>query len=180
MITGYGLVEGNPVYMFCQDLTVNGGAVSANHARKITKVIDIAIKTGAPVVGIYDTAGAALDDGIDALNAYSVIAGKLAAASGVVPTIALVLGQCGGMASSIAGMADFTIMSKNGSLFVNGPLVVSAAAGKNIDMEEGSFMVAAYKGRNHEIMVDSQLYELADEIYEDYLPKKKVSGRTAG
>lgn len=136
VITGYGLVEGNPVYMFCQDLTVNGGAVSANHARKITKVVDIAIKTGAPVVGIYDTAGAALDDGIDALNAYSVIAGKLASASGVVPTIALVLGQCGGMAASIAGIADFTIMSKHGSLFVNGPLVVSAAAGKNIDMEE--------------------------------------------
>ncbi|MBQ4089394.1 MAG: methylmalonyl-CoA carboxyltransferase [Clostridia bacterium] len=136
VVTGYGLIDGSPVYVFCQDLTVNGGSVGASHARKVLKVMDLAEKTGAPVVGIYDTTGARLAEGVDALNAYAMIAGRISALSGVVPQIALVLGQCGGVASSLAGMSDIVVMSKNGSLFVNGPLVVSAVAGKNVDLNE--------------------------------------------
>ncbi len=135
VVTGYGLINGNPVYVFAQDFTVKGGSVGAAHARKVLKVLELAEKTGAPVVSILDTAGARLDEGLDAMNAYARIAGRLTALSGVVPQIALVLGPCGGIASALAGMSDFTIMSKNGKLFVNGPLVVSAAAGKQIDME---------------------------------------------
>ena len=145
VVTGYGLIDGSPVYVFCQDLTVNGGAVGAAHARKIVKVMELAEKTGAPVVGIYDTAGAKLDEGIDALNAYAQIAGRISAISGVVPQIALVLGQCGGVAAGLAGMSDLVVMSKNGALFVNGPLVVSSVAGKNVDMDEIAGPAASMK-----------------------------------
>lgn len=135
VVTGYGLVDGSPVYVYAQDFTVKGGSVGVAHARKVLKVMDMAEKTGAPVIGILDTAGARLDEGVDAMNAYAQMAGRVSALSGVVPQISLVLGQCGGIASAIAGMTDVTIMSKNGALFVNGPMVVSAAAGKEIDME---------------------------------------------
>ena len=134
VVTGYGLIDGSPVYVYAQDFTVNGGSVGAAHARKVLKVMDLAEKTGAPVIGILDTAGARLDEGVDAMNAYAQMAGRVSALSGVVPQISLVLGQCGGIASAIAGMTDVTIMSKNGALFVNGPMVVSAVAGKEIDM----------------------------------------------
>ena len=134
VVTGYGLINGSPVYVYAQDFTVKGGSVGAAHARKVAKVMDMAEKTGAPVVVILDTAGARLDEGVDAMNAYATMAAKANAISGVVPQIALVLGPCGGIASAIAGMSDVTVMSKNGALFVNGPKVVSAVAGKEIDL----------------------------------------------
>lgn len=134
VVTGYGLVNGSPVYIYAQDFTVKGGSVGAAHARKVLKVMELAEKTGAPVVGILDTAGARLDEGVDAMNAYAQMAGRISALSGVVPQISLVLGPCGGIASAIAGMTDITVMSENGALFVNGPMVVSAVAGKEIDM----------------------------------------------
>ena len=135
VVTGYGLIDGSPAYVYAQDFTVKGGSVGMAHARKVLKVLELAEKTGAPVFALLDTAGARLDEGIDAMNAYALMAGKTSALSGVVPQIAVVLGQCGGSASAIAGMSDITIMSKNGALFVNGPQVVSAATGKEVDME---------------------------------------------
>ena len=136
VVTGYGLIDGAPAYVYAQDFTVKGGSVGMAHARKVLKVMELAEKTGAPVFALLDTAGARLDEGIDAMNAYALMAGKVSALSGVVPQVAIVLGQCGGIASAIAGMSDITIMSKNGALFVNGPQVVSAAAGKEIDLKE--------------------------------------------
>ena len=134
VVTGYGTVDGSPVYVYAQDFTVRGGSVGASHARKVLKVLDLAEKTGSPVVAILDTAGARLDEGADAMNAYAQMAGRVSSLSGVVPQIALVLGPCGGIASAIAGMSELVMMSKNGQLFVNGPQVVSAVAGKQIDM----------------------------------------------
>ena len=136
VVTGYGLINGAPAYVYAQDFTVKGGSVGMAHARKVLKVLELAEKTGAPVYAILDTAGARLDEGIDAMNAYALMAGKVSALSGVVPQVAVVLGQCGGIASAIAGMSDITIMSKNGALFVNGPQVVSAVAGKDVSMTE--------------------------------------------
>ena len=136
VVTGYGLIDGNPAYVYAQDFTVKGGSVGMDHARKVLKVMQLAEKTGAPLFALLDTAGARLDEGIDAMNAYAMMAGKASQLSGVVPQIAVVLGQCGGIASAIAGMSDVTIMSKNGALFVNGPQVVSAVAGKQVDMQE--------------------------------------------
>ena len=136
VVTGYGLIEGSPVYVYAQDFTVKGGSVGMAHAKKVLKVMELAEKTGAPLVGILDTAGARLDEGIDAMNAYALMAGRVSALSGVVPQVALVLGQCGGIASTIAGMSDFVVMSKNGSLFVNGPQVVSVSAGKELTLKD--------------------------------------------
>ena len=119
VITGYGLVDGSPVYAFSQDSTVKSGAVGAAHGSKIQKVYDLACKTGAPVVGIYDSNGAAINEGLDAMAAYG---GMLAAAnnlSGVVPQISLVLGTCAGCAAMIAASADFLIMSEKAELFLN-------------------------------------------------------------
>ena len=145
VVTGYGLIGGAPAYVYAQDFTVKGGSVGMAHARKVLKVLELAEKTGAPVYAILDTAGARLDEGVDAMNAYAMMAGRVSALSGVVPQIALVLGQCGGIASAIAGMSDVTIMSKNGCLFVNGPQVVSAVAGKEISLEQLSGCEASMK-----------------------------------
>ena len=134
VVTGYGTIDGNPAYVYAQDFTVKGGSVGMDHARKVLKVMGLAEKTGAPLFALLDTAGARLDEGVDAMNAYALMAGKASALSGVVPQVALVLGQCGGIASAIAGMSDITIMSKNGAL-VNGPQVVTAVSGKEVDME---------------------------------------------
>ena len=136
VVTGYGTIDNNPVYVYAQDFTVGGGAVGEKHARKVLKVMDLAEKTGSPVVAMLDSAGAKLDEGVAALNAYAMIAAKSTALSGVVPQIALVLGPCGGTASVLAQIADITVQSKNGQLFVNGPLVVSAVSGKKVNMEE--------------------------------------------
>ena len=134
VVTGYGLAAGKPVYVYAQDMTVNGGAVSAAHARKVLKVMDLAEKTGCPVVAMLDTAGAKLHEGAEAMNAYAQIASRASSLSGVVPQIALVLGPAGGTASALAGMSDIVIMSGNGRLFVNGPEVTSAVTGKKTDM----------------------------------------------
>ncbi|MBQ1257196.1 MAG: methylmalonyl-CoA carboxyltransferase, partial [Clostridia bacterium] len=136
VVTGYGTIEGNPVYVYAQDFTVGGGAVGEMHAKKVLKVMSLAEKTGAPVVAMLDSAGAKLCEGVQALNAYAMIAAKATALSGVVPQVALVLGPCGGTASVLAEIADITVQSENGQLFVNGPLVVSAVTGKKVEMKE--------------------------------------------
>ena len=161
VVTGYGLVNGSPVYVYAQDFTVKGGSVGEAHARKVLKVLDLAEKTGSPVVALLDTAGARLDEGVDAMNAYAQIAGKISALSGVVPQIAVVMGQCGGIACALAGMCDFVVMSKNGSLFVNGPLVVSAAAGKTIDMETLAGSEASMRSGMAQIITDTDENALA-------------------
>ena len=110
VITGYGLVEGSPVYAFSQDSTVRNGAVGAAHGSKIKKIYDLAVKTGAPVVGIYDSNGAAVDEGLDALAAYGEMLLWTNNLSGVVPQVSVVAGACAGSAALIAASADFVVM----------------------------------------------------------------------
>ena len=136
VIAGYGTIDSNPVCVYAQDFTVGGGAVGEKHAKKVLKVMQFAQKTGCPVIGMLDSAGAKLEEGVAALDAYAKIAAKATELSGVVPQIALVMGPCGGTASILAEIADFTIQSKAGQLFVQGPLVVSAVTGKKVNMEE--------------------------------------------
>ena len=136
VITGYGLIDGRPAYVYAQDYTVKAGAVGAAHARKIMKVLSLAEKTGAPVIALCDSQGARLDEGMTAVNAYASIMARTADLSGVIPQISVVLGPCGGGAAMCAAMSDFVVMSKNGQLFVNGPLLVSAKLGKHIEMAE--------------------------------------------
>ena len=121
-ITGYGLIDGNPVYVYSQDASVSNGTVGEMHAKKITKLYDLAVKTGAPVIGLLDSAGLRLQEATDALNAFGEIYMKQTLASGVIPQITAIFGTCGGGLGLFPTMTDFTFMEeKNAKLFVNAP-----------------------------------------------------------
>lgn len=137
VVTGYGTVEGRPVYVLSQDYTVLGGSVGEKHARKIAKVLDLARKTGSPVVLMCDSAGARIDEGATALEAYADIFARMARMSGVTPMIAMVLGPCVGAAALMSEMSDLTVMVKGvGAKLCAGPQVVSAVNGVNKTAEE--------------------------------------------
>ena len=122
VITGYGLIDGNLVYVYSQDASVMNGSVGEMHAKKITNLYDFALKMGAPVIGLLDSAGLRLQEATDALNAFGTIYQKQALASGVVPQITAVFGNCGGGIALFAGMTDFTFMeSSKARMFVNAP-----------------------------------------------------------
>lgn len=118
VIAAYGYVEGDPVYAFSQDMTVRNGAMSAAQAAKIKKTLDLAAKTGVPVVGIYDSFGADVNDPIDALSAYGELLMWINNLSGVVPQIAVVAGTCAGTAAMLAQSADLVIMTEDSEMFV--------------------------------------------------------------
>lgn len=118
VITAYGYVDGSPVYAFSQDISVNNGALGENHAKKIKKVYDLAAKTGVPVVGIYDSFGAVISDGIKALSAYGELLMWTSNLSGVVPQISVVAGTCASCSAMLAASADFVVMAKNAELFI--------------------------------------------------------------
>ena len=122
VITGYGVIDGNLVYVYSQDASVLGGTIGEMHAKKITALYDMALKMGAPVIGLVDCAGLRLQEATDALNAFGEIYLKQSMASGVIPQITAVFGTCGGGMAVAAGMSDFTFMEvKNAKLFVNTP-----------------------------------------------------------
>ena len=127
VVTGYGVIDGNLVYVFSQDASVMGGSVGEMHARKIVNLYQMAMKMGAPVIGLIDCAGLRLQEATDALNAFGRIYRKQALASGVIPQITAVFGNCGGGLALIPGITDFTFMEeKNAKLFVNSPNALDA------------------------------------------------------
>ena len=122
VITGYGVIDGNLVYVYSQDASLLNGTLGEMHAKKITKLYDMACKMGAPVIGLIDCAGVRLEEATDALNGFGEIYLKQTLASGVVPQIAAVFGTCGGGLAVVPGLADFTFMEeKKAKLFVNSP-----------------------------------------------------------
>lgn len=126
VVAGYGLIEGGVVYAFSQDVTVTGGALSKTHAKKIQKVYDLAAKTGCPVVSIFDSNGAKLDEAQMMLQAYSKMLKLSNNISGVVPQISVVLGTCAGASALQAASADFMVMSKKAELFLTAPFITKA------------------------------------------------------
>ncbi|MBQ9990322.1 MAG: carboxyl transferase [Lachnospiraceae bacterium] len=130
VITGYGVIDGNLVYVYSQDASVLGGSMGEMHAKKITNLYDLAMKTGAPVIGLIDSAGLRLQEATDALNAFGEVYLKQTLASGVIPQITAVFGNCGGGLALIPALTDFTFMEeKKAKLFVNSP---NALAGNEI------------------------------------------------
>lgn len=121
VVTGYGLINGCPVYVYSQDVQVLGGSIGEMHARKIVNLYDLAIKTGVPVIGMIDCAGIRLQESTDALHAFGMIYKKQAEASGVILQISAIFGNCGGGLSVFPMLTDFTLMEENGQLFVNAP-----------------------------------------------------------
>ncbi|MCR4962688.1 MAG: acyl-CoA carboxylase subunit beta [Firmicutes bacterium] len=136
VVTGYGTMDGRLVYLYSQDHTVIGGSLGEMHARKICKVMDMALKTGAPLIGITDSGGVRLQEGIDALNGYGKIYKRHALISGVVPQIAVVLGPCAGGAVYSPALADFVFMADKAQMFITGPQLIQTAGGASISGEE--------------------------------------------
>lgn len=121
VITGYGVIDGSLVYVYSQDASVIGGSIGEMHARKITGIYDLAIRTGAPVIGLIESAGFRLQEGTDALNAFGSVYARQAQASGVIPQITAIFGNCGGGLALVPALTDFTLMAEDARLFVNAP-----------------------------------------------------------
>ncbi|MCU0380850.1 MAG: acyl-CoA carboxylase subunit beta [Chitinophagaceae bacterium] len=137
VITGYGTVNGRLVYVYAQDFTVFGGALSETHAEKICKIMDFAMKTGAPVIGLNDSGGARIQEGVRSLGGYADIFFRNVQASGVIPQISAIMGPCAGGAVYSPAMTDFTIMVENTSyMFVTGPNVVKTVTNEEVSSEE--------------------------------------------
>ncbi len=137
VVTGYGTVCGRLVFVFSQDFTLFGGSLSMAHAQKICKIMDHAIKVGAPVVGLNDSGGARIQEGVDALAGYADVFQRNVLASGVIPQISLIMGPCAGGAVYSPAMTDFIFMVKNTSyMFVTGPEVVRTVTHEQVTAEE--------------------------------------------
>jgi len=137
VLTGYGTIQGRLVYVFSQDFTVFGGSLSETHAEKIVKVMDLAMKNGAPVIGLNDSGGARIQEGVVSLGGYADIFYRNVMASGVVPQISAIMGPCAGGAVYSPAMTDFIFMVENTSfMFVTGPNVVKTVTHENVTAEE--------------------------------------------
>ncbi|NLV39288.1 MAG: acyl-CoA carboxylase subunit beta, partial [Bacteroidales bacterium] len=152
VVTGYGTIEGRLVYVFAQDFTVFGGSLSETMSLKICKVMDQAMKMGAPVIGINDSGGARIQEGINALAGYGEIFERNILASGVIPQISGIFGPCAGGAVYSPALTDFTLMTKGTSyMFLTGPKVVKTVTGEDVTQEElgGASIHATKSGVTH-------------------------------
>lgn len=137
VVTGYGKIEGRPVYVFSQDFTVFGGSLSETHAEKICKIMDLAVKNGIPVIGLNDSGGARIQEGVSSLGGYAEVFWRNSMASGVVPQISAIMGPCAGGAVYSPALTDFVYMVKNTSyMFVTGPNVVKTVTHEEVTSED--------------------------------------------
>lgn len=140
VITGYGVIDGNLVYVYSQDATVLNGAIGEMHAKKISNIYDMAMKMGAPVIGLVDCAGFRLQESTDALEAFGKLYQKQSMASGVIPQITAIFGTCGGGLSIVPALTDFTFMeAKNGKLFTNTPNAIPGNDISKCDTSSAAF-----------------------------------------
>jgi propionyl-CoA carboxylase beta chain len=152
VVTGYGAINGRLVYVYAQDFTVFGGALSETHAEKICKIMDLAVKVGAPIIGLNDSGGARIQEGVRSLGGYADIFYRNVQASGVIPQISAIMGPCAGGAVYSPAMTDFTLMVENTSyMFVTGPNVVKTVTNETVTSEElgGAFTHASKSGVAH-------------------------------
>jgi len=137
VVTGFGKIHGDPVYIFSQDFTVFGGSLSETHAEKICKIMDLAMKNGVPVIGLNDSGGARIQEGVSSLGGYAEVFWRNSMASGVVPQISAVMGPCAGGAVYSPALTDFVFMVENTSyMFVTGPNVVKTVTHEEVTSEE--------------------------------------------
>ncbi len=152
VVTGYGTVNGRLIYIFAQDFTVFGGSLSETHAEKICKIMDLAMKNGAPLIGLNDSGGARIQEGVQSLGGYADIFYKNTLASGAIPQISAIMGPCAGGAVYSPAITDFTIMVENTSyMFVTGPNVVKTVTNETVTSEElgGASTHASKSGVTH-------------------------------
>lgn len=163
VVTGYGTIDGRLVYVFSQDFTVFGGSLSEMYAQKICKIMDKAMKVGAPVIGINDSGGARIQEGVKSLGGYADIFQRNILASGVIPQISAIFGPCAGGAVYSPALTDFIVMAKGTSyMFVTGPKVVKTVTGEDVTEEElgGASVHTAKSGVAH-FMADDETEGIA-------------------
>ena len=177
VVTGYGTIKGRLVYVFAQDFTVFGGSLSETLAQKICKVMDQAMKVGAPVIGLNDSGGARIQEGVNALAGYAEIFQRNILASGVIPQISAILGPCAGGSVYSPALTDFNIMVKNTSyMFLTGPAVVKQVLGEDVTQEQlgGASVHASKSGVAHFACENED--EVIDTIRElmSYIPQNNM------
>jgi len=137
VVTGHGAVDGRPVFVFAQDFTVFGGSLSETYAAKICKIMDLAMKVGTPIIGLNDSGGARIQEGVVSLGGYADIFLRNTMASGVVPQISAIMGPCAGGAVYSPAITDFNIMVQGTSyMFITGPDVIKAVTHQEVTKEE--------------------------------------------
>src|SRR5437588_9013186 len=179
VVTGSGTINGRLVYVFAQDFTVFGGSLSERHAQKICKVMDMAMKVGAPVIGLNDSGGARIQEGVASLAGYAEVFQRNVLASGVIPQISLIMGPCAGGAVYSPAMTDFIFMVKDSSyMFITGPEVVKTVTNEVVTQDElGGAVTHTQKSG-----VADQAFEndvdalLAARDFIDFLPASNQSG----
>ena len=142
VVTGYGVIDGNLVYVYSQDASVMGGSIGEMHAKKIVNLYDMALKMGAPVIGLIDSTGLRLEEATDALNAFGELYASCALASGVIPQISAVFGSCGGGLSLVPALSDFVFMEKSAKMFVNSPDGICGNNAAKCDNSASDFQAA--------------------------------------
>lgn len=139
VVTGYGVIDGNLVYVYSQDASVLGGSIGEMHAKKIVNLYDMALKMGAPVIGLIDSTGLRLQEASDALNAFGELYAASALASGVIPQISAVFGSCGGGLTLVPALSDFVYMEKDAKMFVNSPEAIPGNSVAKCDNSSAKF-----------------------------------------
>ena len=177
VIVGHGMINGRVVFAFSQDFTSGGGALGEMHATKICKVMDLAMKAGAPIVGLNDSGGARVEEGVDALKGYGDVFFRNSRASGVIPQISAIMGPCAGGAVYSPAMTDFIFMvKKTSNMFITSPYVIKTVTGEETTFEElGGAMVHNSKSGNAHFACedDADCIEQIRELL-DYLPNNNM------
>ncbi len=177
VVTGYGTIDGRVVYVFAQDFTVFGGSLSLAYAEKICKVMDKALKMGAPVIGLNDSGGARIQEGVNSLAGYAEIFQRNIMASGVIPQISAIFGPCAGGAVYSPALTDFSVMTKENSyMFVTGPKVVKTVTGEEVTEQElgGALTHGTKSGVAHFIADDEREGILMIRKLISFLPQNNL------
>jgi len=177
VVTGYGKVDGRLVYVFAQDFTVIGGSLSEVVAEKICKVMDLALKNGAPIIGLNDSGGARIQEGVASLKGYGEIFLRNTLASGVVPQISVIMGPCAGGAVYSPAITDFTFMVQGtGQMYITGPDVIKAVTGEEVTHEElgGAVAHATKSGVAHFVLEDDETCLLEVRRLLSFLPANNM------
>ncbi len=177
VITGWGEVTGRPIYVYAQDFTVLGGSVGAVHGRKICKLMDLALANGAPLVGLNDSGGARIQEGVDALAAYGEIFYRNTIASGVIPQISVILGPCAGGAVYSPAITDFTFMvSGTSHMFITGPEVVRSVTREQVSFDDlgGAGIHSQKSGVAHFVHDDEETALAAVQRLLSFLPGNNI------
>ena len=177
VVTGYGTIDGRLVYVYAQDFTVLGGSLGEYHAKKITKIMDMAVKMGAPLIGLNDSGGARIQEGVDALSGYGNIFFRNTLASGVIPQISVIMGPSAGGAVYSPALTDFIFMvDKTSQMFITGPQVIKAVTGEDVSAEElgGSITHSTKSGVAHfRAANDEECLEMVRTLL-SYLPSNNL------